>query len=228
MKTLAIVPIQSEADFLMQAIIEEGYQGEKAQIGRLPAVHVPELSLTLACGGLGKVQFAVQTQHLLDMCSDWDLVLCAGAAGALVDGLAVGDVLVATETVEHDIRNQFGEPLLPSFGGDAAAVAELRSLAPLCPSFQVHVGPVASGDEDVVDCDRRRTLHERTGAVAVAWEGAGGARACRFSGIPFVEIRGITDRADSDAALDFERNLRGAMANMALLLVRWLHRRVTP
>lgn len=224
----AVVPVQSEADFLVQAITKEAYQGENAQIGRLPVTHLPGLGLTLACGGLGKVQFRVQTQYLLDMCSDWDLVLCADAAGALVDWLAVGDVLVATETVEHDIRNQFGEPLLPSFLGDAAAVAEPRSLAPLCPSFQVHVGPVARGDEDVVDCDRRRTLHERTGAVAVAWEGAGGARACRFSGIPFVEIRGITDRADSDAALDFEKNLRGAMANVALLLVRWLHRRVTP
>ena len=131
MKTLAIGPIQSEADFLMQAIIVEGYQGEKAQIGRLPAVHVPELSLTLACGGLGKVQFAVQTQHRLDICPDWALVVCTGAAGA-----------------------------------------------------------------------------------------------CQFSGIPFVEIRGITDRADSDAALDFEENLREAMANVATLLTRWLHRRV--
>ena len=77
-----------------------------------------------------------------------------------------------------------------------------------------------------MDGDRRETLHERTGALAVAWEGAGGARACQFSGIPFVEIRGITDRADSDAALDFEENLREAMANVAILLTRWLYRRV--
>jgi adenosylhomocysteine nucleosidase len=136
------------------------------------------------------------------------------------------DVVVATETVEHDIRNQFGEPLLPRFRGDAAAVAELRSPAALCPSFQVHVGPVASGDEDVADSDRRKMVHARTGALAVAWEGAGGARACRFSGLPFVEIRGITDRADSEAALDFRGNLRGAMGNLAMLLTCWLHRRV--
>jgi adenosylhomocysteine nucleosidase len=82
-------------------------------MGRLPVVHLPELDVTLACGGLGKVQFAVQTQHLLDVCPAWDLVICAGAAGALVDGLPVGDLVVATETVEHDIHNRFGRPLLP-------------------------------------------------------------------------------------------------------------------
>ena len=52
-------------------------------IGRLPVVQFPDLGVTLARGGLGKVQFAVQTQHLLDTCSDWDLIVCAGAAGAL-------------------------------------------------------------------------------------------------------------------------------------------------
>jgi nucleoside phosphorylase len=125
----AVVPVQSEADFLVQAITKEACQGENAQIGRLPVTHLPGLGLTLACGGLGKVQFGVQTQYLLDMCSDWDLVLCAGAVGALVDWLAVGDVLVATETVEHDIRNQFGEPGLAGLGPADSAGSPLSRFA---------------------------------------------------------------------------------------------------
>jgi len=73
----------------------------------------------------------------------------------------------------------------------------------------------------------------RTGALAVAWEGAGGARACHFSGIPFLEIRGITDSADSDAASDFGANLEGAMRNVAALfetelLIGWFERSGTP
>lgn len=69
-------------------------------------------------------------------------------------------------------------------------------------------------------------LHRLTGALAVAWEGAGGARACHFSGIPFVEIRGITDRADSDAASDFEANLGSAMGNVARLITPWLDKQI--
>ena len=222
MNTLAVVPIRPEIEFLLQACAEKGFRAQDSTMGRLPVVHLPQLHLTLACGGLGKVQFGVQTQHLLDVCSTWDLVICAGAAGALVEGLSVGDVVVATETVEHDIHNEFGKPLVPRFGSAEMAVSALRSVVPLCGSFQVHFGPIASGDEDVVDTDRRRTLHTRTGALAVAWEGAGGARACSFSGVPFVEIRGITDRADSDAASDFEANMGSALANVATLIVSWL------
>jgi adenosylhomocysteine nucleosidase len=55
----------------------------------------------------------------------------------------------------------------------------------------------------------------------VAWEGAGGARACAFSQVPFVEIRGITDTADHNAASSFETNLALAMGNIAQLLVAW-------
>ncbi len=222
MKILTMVPIQPEFDFLLQAWTEKGLHTRHTIIGRLPVVHLPDLDVTLACGGLGKVQFAVQTQHLLDVCPGWGLVICAGAAGALADGLSVGDVVVATETVEHDIHNKFGQPLLPKFGGAEAFVSALRSVEPPGRSFQVHFGPIASGDEDVVDTDRRRMLHGRTGALAVAWEGAGGARSCHFSGIPFVEIRGITDRADSGAASDFGANLEGAMRNVATLITTWL------
>ena len=228
MKILTMVPIQAELDFLVQAWAEKGFQRQNSIMGRLPVVHLPEIDVTVACGGLGKVQFAVQTQHLLDVGPAWDLVICAGAAGVLVDGLPVGAVIVATETVEHDIHNRFGQPLLPRFAGAGVALSELRSMASHAETFQVHFGPIASGDEDVVDTDRRSMLHQRTRALAVAWEGAGGARACHFSGIPFVEVRGITDEADNDAASDFEKNLGGTMKNVATLIASWPGMRAAP
>jgi len=57
--------------------------------------------------------------------------------------------------------------------------------------------------------------------LAVAWEGAGGARACRFSGVPFIEIRGITDRANSQAPADFQMNLASAMRHLVELFSVW-------
>jgi adenosylhomocysteine nucleosidase len=140
----------------------------------------------------------------------------------LVEELWVGDVVVATQTVEHDIENRFGEPLLPRFNSPAKVLQELRSVAERCDAFRVHFGPIASGDEDVVDTDRREALHGLTGALAVAWEGAGGARACEFSEVPFIEIRGVTDQADNDAASDFQANLGSVMENVATLIRSWL------
>jgi adenosylhomocysteine nucleosidase len=223
-KRLIVIPIQQEIECFLQGCTELGYPAEASRLGRLPVVHLPAQGTTVAPGGLGKVQFAVQTQHLLDACTDWDLVICAGAAGALVDDLSPGDLVVATETVEHDIQNRFGQPLLPRFRSADTALAELRDGRSALTSCTVHFGPIASGDEDVVDPQRRRAIHQLTGALAVAWEGAGGARACHFSGIPYIEVRGITDRADRQAAAEFARNLTRAMRHVATLITSWTTR----
>ena len=223
MRKLIITPMKEELEFLLQSCTKAEFYAKSAMIGRLPVVRLPDLGVTLARGGLGKVQFAVQTQHLLDTCSDWDLIVCAGAAGALADEVSVGDVVVATTTVEHDYNNKFSERALPTFDGAPAAIADLKSVSQSVKAFSVHFGPIASGDEDVVETERKRTLHESTGALAVAWEGAGGAKACAFNRIPFVEIRSVTDTADHNAASDFEENLGVAMSNLGTLIISWIN-----
>ena len=55
----------------------------------------------------------------------------------------------------------------------------------------------------------------------VAWEGAGGARACAFSQVPFVEVRAVTDAADHQAPSDYDANLEVAMNNLAAFLTSW-------
>ena len=223
MKALIVTPMKEELDFLLQGCTKQGFCAESAMIGRLPVLQLPDLGVTLARGGLGKVQFAVQTQHLLDTCNDWDLIICAGAAGALADKVSVGDVVVATTTVEHDYNNKFNERALPKFDGAQAAIADLKSVSQSVKAFSVHFGPIASGDEDVVETDRKRRIHESTGALAVAWEGAGGAKACAFSGVSFVEIRSVTDTADHNAPSDFEDNLGVAMSNLGTLIISWIN-----
>ena len=83
----------------------------------------------------------------------------------------------------------------------------------------IHYGRIASGDEDVVDGDRRAAILDRTEAMVVAWEGAGGARACQFSGVPFVEIRGVTDSADGAAVRDFGINVKRALRSVAVVTI---------
>ena len=221
MKTLIVTPLQEELDWFLHGCARRGFRSEHDVIGRLPVVRLPDLNLTLARGGTGKAQFAVHTRHLLDMSADWDLVICAGAAGALAGELAVGDVIVATTTVEHDYHNRFSARPAPRFEGAPDAIEGLRRVSLPSGSFKVRFGTLASGDEDVVDAERRRTLQHSTGALAVAWEGAGGARACAFSGVPFVEIRGVTDTADHTAPSDFVANLAVAMGNVATLIISW-------
>jgi len=222
MKTLIVTPFKEEFNFILQSYTRRGFDTSDSVVGRLPVVHFPGLDLTMAQGGLGKAQFALQTQHLLDACSDWDVVVCAGGTGGLSDSLTIGDVVVATTTIEHDFNNKFGPRQFPRFEGESSIIADLKRATSAIGSFKVYFGTIASGDEDVVDIDRRQYLRESMGALAVAWEGAGGARACKFSNIPFVEIRGVTDAANHRAPSDFKSNLEYAMDNVVTLIANWL------
>lgn len=222
MKTLVITPMREELNHFARCCSESGYRSLDAVTGRLSILDFPELNLILARGGTGKVQFAVQTQHLLESGIGPDLVICAGAAGSLVDHLQVGDIVIGTATVEHDIREGFIDSPLPRFEADPAILDSFSMVPNDALAFPVHFGVVASGDEDIVSEDRKRSLHNATGAIAVGWEGAGGARACRFSKVSFVEIRGITDAADEGAPADFQHNLAAAVGNIAIFLIAWI------
>lgn len=225
MGILVVTPLPLEFDALIEGCAGLGCRIERSLLGRLPITLLPDLGLSVARGGVGKAQFAVHTQHLLDSAA-WDMVLCAGTAGALSPEVAVGDIVVGAVTIEHDYNNRMVQRPKPRFEGDAAALAALRHVHPAPNSFRVHFGPIASGDEDVVEATRRDRLHESTGALCVAWEGAGGARACAFSQTPFLEIRGLTDQANHLAVVDFQANLRLAMTHIARLLTAW--RRTSP
>jgi adenosylhomocysteine nucleosidase len=222
MRTLVITPMRAEQSLFLRHAADRGFIATAATAGRLPIQNLPKLDLTLAVGGTGKVQFAVQTQHLLDSEIAPELVICLGAAGSLADYLEVGDIVVATETVEHDVRKRFVAQPLPRFAADRAIIDSLAQVPRVSLSFPIHFGIVASGDEDVVDFERKRSLRRETDGIAVAWEGAGGAKACRFSGVSFIEVRGITDAADEGAPSDFEQNLNLAMENLVSFIITWL------
>ena len=217
MRTLVVTPIEEEMRAFESALGGRGLQAEPAAVGRLPASSYYEGRVLVLQGGLGNAQFGVRTQHALDNVEEVGTVVCAGVAGALSEKLSVGDVVVATATIEHDFNWLRGER--PAFQGHGPYVSALREqVTPPGSAFKLHFGPVASGDEAIVDMARARELHESTGALAVAWEGAGGARAAAFSGVPFVEVRGISDMADREAPDVWKENIQGAMGNVAAVL----------
>ena len=218
---LIVTPLQEEHDDLHSSLSSHGLTSHNGKLGRLDVYRFPELNVTLAQGGHGKTQFGVQTQHLLDH-AQFDLVICAGAAGALAPEVAVGDIIIATHTLEHDFNNKFSQRPKPSFAGDRKSIEQIKALQLKDADFKIHFGIMAGGDEDVIDVLRGAELRQITNALAVAWEGVGGARASAFSNVPYVEIRGATDTANHEAPVVFDTNLKIVMKNIAHLLTPWL------
>lgn len=220
---LIVTPLQEELDHLYGSLSALGFTSQRGKIGKLDTRCFPELGVTLARGGHGKTQFGIQTQYLLDH-ARFDLVICAGAAGALTPEVRIGDVIVVTSTLEHDYNVRFAVRPKPQFAGDSQSIEHIRALDLPDANFKVHFGIMASGDEDVIDITRGAELYQAHNALAVAWEGIGGARACAFSEVPYLEIRGATDTADHEAPVVFDTNLKIVMKNIAFVLAKWLKR----
>jgi adenosylhomocysteine nucleosidase len=218
---LVVTPLKEEYSDLYHSLSALDLKSLTERIGKLDVHRFPEINLTLALGGHGKTQFGIQTQHLLDH-AKFDLVICAGAAGALAPEVRVGDLIIATSTLEHDYNNKFSERPKPRFAGDMKSIEQLKALDLSDTNFKVHFGIMAGGDEDVIEVTRGAELRELHNALAVVWEGVGGARASMFSEVPYLEIRGATDTANHEAPVVFYVNLKIVMKNIAYILVKWL------
>jgi len=233
MMRLAIVGAMHEEIAALRPCLEdvrtERRAGRDFHLGRLDGHDV----ILVRCG-IGKVAAATTTAVLLDA-FDACALLFTGVAGGLDDSVRVGDIVVASALLQHDMN---AEPLFPRwevpltgrarFGADAAWTARLvqaaRTLAVSdthAVAATIHQGLVISGDRFVAtrtESDQLRAL--LPDALAVEMEGAAVAQVCHDFARPFAVVRTISDRADDAAHGDFQRFVRDVAAPYSRDIVR--------
>ncbi len=233
MTRLAIVGAMHEEIAALRPCLEdvrtERRAGRDFHLGRLDGHDV----ILVRCG-IGKVAAATTAAVLLDA-FDARALLFTGVAGGLGDSVRVGDIVVATALLQHDMN---AEPLFPRwevpltgrarFDADAAWTARLvqaaRTLAVSgthAVAATIHQGLVISGDRFVAtraESDQLRAL--LPDALAVEMEGAAVAQVCHDFARPFAVVRTISDRADDAAHGDFQRFVRDVAAPYSRDIVR--------
>lgn len=178
--------------------------------------------VVLALSRVGKVAAATTTAALIEA-FDVARVVFTGVAGGVGEGIAVGDVVVGTDFLQHDMD---ASPLFPRFEiplysqtvfpTDAALTALLlrASRAALQQGrdhgVAIHQGLIASGDRFVSGAAEAATLVQALQAaghyaLAVEMEGAAVAQVCADYAVPFAAVRTISDRADDQAHVDFSQ-----------------------
>lgn len=185
--------------------------------------------VVLALSRIGKVAAATTATALIERFGVQRIVF-TGVAGGLGAAVNVGDVVVATDFLQHDLDASplFARYEVPLYGktrfdGDAALTALLfrsacAALAPesgqaaahLVAGACVHQGLIASGDRFVCGAEESRLLKASLAdaghvVLAVEMEGAAVAQVCLDYGVPFAAVRTISDRADDSAHVDFPR-----------------------
>lgn len=177
--------------------------------------------------GIGKVNAAICTQILAD---DFhvDAVINTGIAGSLNKDINIGDIVLSTDTLEHDMDAvSFGYPLgqIPrmdtlSFSADAhlreVALAACKKALPSVTAFE---GRIVSGDQFVSSKEKKDWLVENFGGYCTEMEGAAIAHAAYLNKIPFLIIRAISDKADDSASMDYPAFEAMAIKNSVTLIL---------
>jgi adenosylhomocysteine nucleosidase len=181
---------------------------------------------------IGKVAAATTAAVLIERFQVGRIVF-TGVAGGLGPGVQVGDVVVASEFLQHDMdaspifpRHQvplYGRSRFPSDPAMAEALCEAARRA--LPQASVHHGLVISGDRFVSTTAEAQALQaELPEALAVEMEGAAFAQVCHDFGVPFAAVRTISDRADDAAHGDFLHFIRTVASPYSAAIVETLLR----
>ncbi len=177
--------------------------------------------------GEGKVNAAMAAQTLAT-CYGVCAIINTGVAGALDERLNVGDIVISTDAVQHDMDvTPLGYDLgvVPSVGYAAfAADAELIALAAasaekMAQNARVLQGRVCSGDQFIAGQEQKQAITQALGGACCEMEGAAIAQVCALNKIPFVIIRAISDKADGSADVVYtEFEAEAARRSAAIVL----------
>lgn len=185
------------------------------EVGRKPAVAgtLDGRPVLLLAGGMGKTNAAHAATALLEGHAVRG-VLGFGVAGAYPgSGLAVGDVALATAAVYGDegvdapggwlSTEEMGIPLAQvdgvrrfnAFPLDAARVERARA-ALVASGVAARTGPFLTVSACSGTTARGEVLARRFGALCEEMEGAAVAHVCALYGVPFVELRAVSNAVE--------------------------------
>jgi len=200
---------------------------------------------------LGKVAAAATTVTLIREFGV-NAIVFTGLAGGVAAHTHVGDVVVATSLIQHDLdaRPLFPRHQVPLLGIERFATDDTltRELLHAAEAFfannllsavgaetlaafgiaqpALHQGLIASGDQFIGSASEVARLRALLpDLLAVEMEGAAVAQICHEYGVPCAVLRTVSDRADDSAHVAFDEFLRRVASHYSAGIVRQLLRR---
>lgn len=180
--------------------------------------------------GIGKVNAALCTQILITHFKV-DHVINTGVAGAIADVLEVGDIVISTDLIQHDVdATGFGYELgeIPKtkpwiFEADKDLVDKaFEASSKEVLNHKIYKGRIVSGDQFISSSEQKRRIEHHFKPYAAEMEGASIAQVCMLNKVPFVVIRAMSDKADGSAHVTFETFAREAAINSSQIVMHLL------
>ena len=161
--------------------------------------------------GIGKENAGICAHILADL-FEVDTLINTGVAGSLDAALDIGDIVISTDAVQHDMDvSALGDPVGQIPRMDTFAFPADERLVQLAvqaneeanPDIHTFTGRVVSGDQFVSDGAVKERLVTQFQAKCTEMEGAAIAQAAYLNKISCVIIRAISDKADNSSTMDY-------------------------
>lgn len=161
--------------------------------------------------GVGKVNAGICAQILIDRFAV-SMLINTGIAGSLDNRIDIGDVVISTDSVQHDINAvAFGYEVgqIPrmdtlSFPADIKLVNLAKKVnEAVNPDVKTFMGRIATGDCFVADAETKKYIVDKFNPLCVEMEGAAIAQAAYINNVPYIITRAISDKADDSAHVDY-------------------------
>ena len=189
---------------------------------------IGKTEVVLVQSGIGKVMSAMSVAVLADH-FQVEAIINTGSAGALAEGIAVGDVVIADKLAYHDVDvtafgyaygQMAGQPLY--FESDKNFITRIQTnLSQLDQTW--HLGLIATGDSFIAGEDKIASIKSHfPDVLAVEMEGAAIAQAARALSLPFLVIRAMSDNANHEASISFDEFIIEAGRRSAQVLLAFL------
>ena len=189
---------------------------------------IGKTEVVLVQSGIGKVMSAMSVAVLADH-FQVEAIINTGSAGALAEGIAVGDVVIADKLVYHDVDvtafgyaygQMAGQPLY--FNSDKEFITRIQES--LSQVEQIwHLGLIATGDSFIAGEDKIASIKSHfPDVLAVEMEGAAIAQAAQALDLPFLVIRAMSDNANHEASISFDEFIIEAGRRSAQVLLAFL------
>ena len=176
--------------------------------------------------GIGKVNAGICVQILADV-FQVDTIINTGVAGSLKTEINIGDIVISSDTLQHDMdATGFGYDLgvIPQmeqsvFHGDQNLIVKAKEACEeVNPEISVYVGRVLSGDQFISSDEKKNDLIQQFQGYCAEMEGAAMAQVAYLNQIPFVVIRAISDKADHSATMNYNEFEEQAIIHTVRLL----------
>ncbi|WP_067837171.1 5'-methylthioadenosine/S-adenosylhomocysteine nucleosidase [Amphibacillus sediminis] len=184
-------------------------------------------AVVLLKSGIGKVNAALATTILHERYKP-AYVINTGSAGGLATDLNVGDIVIGSEVIHHDVDvtafdYQYGQvPGMPvTYQADQVLIQQVEKVLETFASIASKQGLIATGDSFMSDPNRVNAVRKLIPEVmAVEMEAAAIAQVCYQYEVPFVTIRALSDIAGKESHLSFDQFLDLAAKHAAELIIK--------